>query len=433
MKKLIVGAVVFCFFHAALPSFGDFNIFTSRRVVIGDITSSSGKEYEYIADSVRSSLYITFLQIPFLTLTDEERSLLRQLAMEPRYEEEFLDAGETIPYRVTPVVEKGTYTDEHWPLYLSGSYTVLPDDRVQLSLSAYNTLIDKTVASYSESISLESLLQNPQSYQVPFLRSFLKYRTYRVSIEADPQDSFIFIDGEAVGIGKVEELLLPAGRYRLSITRDGYEQYSDLFTLSEEDIRITVVLDKKKSVGELSLSTVPQSADVLVDERYVGRTPLLIQIPSERSILTVKKEGYSEETLRASDLLSIEKGGSFELRLLPIYEAEQLLVQADRLKRQARLLSYTGIGMVGLSILLGAQKTLSEQRADLYRESNQERYEQARSSANLLSALTSISAAATTGFFIFSFSKMVKYFTLYNRAPAVTFLSEGTERLESRK
>ncbi|KPJ89574.1 MAG: hypothetical protein AMS17_01285 [Spirochaetes bacterium DG_61] len=419
MKKLLVCAILLCFLSTALPGFSSFNVFLQRRVVVGNIKSPEEPGHDYLADSVRSSLYTTLLLVPFFTLTDEERTFLRHRSEEPMYSEAFQEAEGQIGYRMTPVVEKGPYTPDFWPLFLSGSVTLLPEDRVEITLSTYNGMLHRTVTKYTDTLPVERLLTDPQSYISPFLKRLLRYQTYSASVEAEPEDAFIFIDGIAAGIGRVEGILLPAGRHRVSVTRNGYEEYTDMFTLTEDGFRLSAVLRKKEGLGELYLDTEPQDAAVYVDERYAGQTPLRILVPSRNSVVTLRRQGYREESIGIVDLLEGEKA-AVTLRLLPADEGERLYDRAERLKRQAKILSYTGIGMTGVSILLGVQKTLYEQKADLYRkESNDERYRESLSTANTLSTLFYISSAVTAGIFVFSFSKLIHYFTLYKKGPDI--------------
>jgi len=84
------------------------------------------------------------------------------------------------------------------------------------------------------------------------------------------------------------------------------------------------------------------------------------------------------------------------------------------LRKQAKILSYTGFGMLGVTIFLGVKKTLYDQKADLYRPINEDLSQKSARTARTLSAFTYASSAVTGGAFIFSFIKLIKYFTLYN-------------------
>jgi hypothetical protein len=165
-------------------------------------------------------------------------------------------------------------------------------------------------------------------------------------------------------------------------------------------------------VGELYLSTDPTAVEVFVNEKYAGMTPLRIQVPSESSVITLRKAGYSETAIPASKLLKRAKSGSVELTIPTTEQGARLVESARKYKKQAITWSYLGIGMIGVSILLGVQQTLYEQKAELYRGKDPDVYQRSRNTADTLSTLTYASSAATAGIFIFSFSKMLKYFYL---------------------
>jgi len=82
--------------------------------------------------------------------------------------------------------------------------------------------------------------------------------------------------------------------------------------------------------------------------------------------------------------------------------------------------------MLGASILLGVQKTLYDQKADLYgiREDN-DRYRNSLSTADTLFYLTAASSAVTAGIFTFSFLRLLKYFTLYGSHPEYQRYNHG--------
>jgi hypothetical protein len=273
-------------------------------------------------------------------------------------------------------------------------------------------MLDSVETEYSVTLPVQTVLTDPQSFLVPFLRELLRYRAFTVNIEAQPSDSLVFLDETAVGIGTVRDLLFPAGRHRLSIIRDGYQTYTDFFTLSEDDTNIIAVLKKLSGVGQLYLSSDPTAAEVFVNEKYTGLTPLRILVPSETSVITLRKDGYRETAIPASKLLKRAKSGSVELPLLTTEEGDRVLGSARKYKKQAVTWSYIGIGMIGVSILLGVQQTLYEQKAELYRGKDADVYRRSRNTADTLSTLTYASSAATAGIFVFSFSKMLKYFYL---------------------
>ncbi len=62
-------------------------------------------------------------------------------------------------------------------------------------------------------------------------------------------------------------------------------------------ISLSPILEKEKT--ELLVVSFPEGSTALLDNSEIGKTPLLFENPTESDhILTIKKEGYSEKTIR---------------------------------------------------------------------------------------------------------------------------------------
>jgi len=414
------------FLFSTGTGFCDFNIFMHRKVIIGEFKNIEKGSYDYLAESLQTHFYNYSLMIPFLTITDEERAFLKHLSENDEYSEDFIVAGKSIGYRMIPYIEKGPFSMKNWPVYIYGSYTVFSEDNVHLAIYAYNSLTDRIDSEYSASLTLTILLSNPHEYLIPFFQNFLKYKTCRASFETEPQDSLIFIDGKPIGIGNVQNILLPAGYHRLSIKNDGFADHSDIFYIYEDGFFYRSVLKKAEKARSFSVNTDPPGAKVYLNEKFAGETPLDIEVSYDNFTLTLIKDGFKEEVINNIDLYidNITQGKDahaqkrINLKLFPIDKKKSQYEDADIYKKQAKVSAYAGFGMLGLSILLGVQKTLYDQKADLYKISmDEDRYRNSLSTADTLFYLTAASSAVTAGIFTFSFLRLLKYFTLYSSHP----------------
>ena len=95
-------------------------------------------------------------------------------------------------------------------------------------------------------------------------------------------------------------------------------------------------------------------------------------------------------------------------------DKEKILNKAELHRKSSETLYYTGIGMLGLSIIFGIEQTANLQKADLYRGVDSAKHIQALDATNTLSYLTAASSVITAGIFVFSFIEILKYFDLYN-------------------
>lgn len=403
------------FFSITQGAWGEFNVFRQRRVIVGEFRNRTDEVYDYIEESIRNNLYSYALFIPFLTLSDEERSFLERLREEDESQDALSDYPTEIGYRMEPKIELADgSSDEGFPLSIYGDYTVYSEERVLLNIGVYNYMTDSLYGEYSTELDLYSLLSEPREYLVPFFKMFLRYKTYQVSISGDPEGALVFLDNRLIGIGSTSEILVPPGRHRITVKKDGYTPYSDIVTIDEEHFTMNVSLKRSETETISVVDTTPQGAEVYVDEKYVGQAPTHIQPQGDFSTLTLKAEGYTPLTISRDNLP--QSGQLTQVNLIQPSLKEKFSTKAERHRKTAKLLYYSGIGMLGVSILLGIEKTLNTQKADLYRGVDEERYDEALNKEKQYAYLAASSSAITVTLFTVSFIEMVNYFRKYSRA-----------------
>jgi hypothetical protein len=173
-----------------------------------------------------------------------------------------------------------------------------------------------------------------------------------VSITSDPAGASAIVDGRNRGTTPLELTDLAMGRHELTLSRDGYRDYSTTFTIStltgtvvvsSDPVGADIVVDgqaRGKAVegglalnrvqygshtitarlsgyedvtkivevktpgpvavnfrlgwgkGFLSLRSTPDGASVLLENREVGQTPLFSELAPKRYLLTVAKRGF---------------------------------------------------------------------------------------------------------------------------------------------
>ncbi len=417
MKKCFLISVFFILFLVTHHGFSNINVFQYRKIIIGTIDNKNQNMYNYLSQSIQTHIFNYAQTISYLTITDKERVFLEQLAVKEEYKEDFLLAGEHIGYRLMPWIVKGVVGLEDWPLYIYGDYEVISEEEVHLTLYAHNTISDSLDVQYSASHSVESILNNPKEFLIPFFKILLRYQTYTATLESEPRDSLLFIDGILMGRGYVEDILLSVGYHRITVKKEGFLDYSDTFYINDDGFYYRAALEKGKPTRSLHISTIPPDAQVYIDEKYHGSTPVEIKVPNENFTLTIIKDEYKEKIIHSSDIFREVRSDSYmvEFTLIPLEEEEIQYKRAETHKRNSKILAITGVGMLGVSILFGVEKTLYEQKADLYQtEGDQDNYDRARNIANTLTILTVASSTVTGGIFTLSFFQLKKYFTLYS-------------------
>ncbi len=411
---------IFIFLFVTSPGLCEFNIFQQRNVIIGEFSNKGDTEYDYLADSLRTRIYTYALSIPFLTLTDEERLFLEELSIRDEFEDAFLAADSKISYRMIPLIEKGTLTyryqsfsERRWPIYIHGNFTVISEEEIYLEIYAHNGITGRKNRLYQTQITLYSLINEPHTYLIPFFKIFLQYKVYSASIDAVPQDSYIFIDERLVGIGSAKNIFLPQGQHRLSVIREGYIKYTDFINLNEDGFFTSVELQEIKKRRSFSIFTDPVGADIYMDEQFMGITPLELKLTGNYHTFTIIKKGYSQVIV--SSLSLPHDQDILDVKLISPDITEKQYHQAETHLKRAKISAITGLGMLGASIILGTKKTLYHQEADLYRETKPRRYYQASMDASrVFLYLTVTSSVITGGIFTYSFIQIIKYFTLYS-------------------
>jgi hypothetical protein len=390
----------------------DFNPFEQRKIVVQQFENRGEPQYDYVKEGVEVSIYNYALSIPFVLLTDEEIGFFKKLSELDEYRDLFEEAGGTIRYRLESIVARGAPVASEFPISIYGYYRVQSEEEVDLSITAYNSVTGNVFTEYETREDLFTILNKPEVYLVPFFKKFLRYKTYTVSITADPEDALLTVDDRFIGIGKSPKLLLPPGYHRITVKRDGYKSYSDLASIDRDAQTIQVVLKEEKKQSPVSYTSTPPGAKVYLGEQFQGETPLSVGIFPEDRTLTFVKKGYARKTLLTQEIT--EGTEQKQVKLITEEEKEKILNNAELHRKSSEILYYTGIGMLGLSVLLGIEATSSHQQADLYRGVDPARHAQALDTTNTLGYLTAASSAVTAGILVFSFIEILKYFDLYN-------------------
>jgi hypothetical protein len=394
---------------------GEFNPFQQRKIVIQQFENRSEEAYDYLGEAITNSIHDFLLSVPYIILTDEERAALKQLALLERYEDRFEEAGGTVLYRLSPIVIDGAELEvsSDTAVLIYGFYEVGPDEKTTLLISAYSGLTGREYVRYKTEEDLYTIIKSPESYLTHFFKLFLRYKTHTVLLTAEPRDALIFVDDGLVGVGETKGILLTPGTHRITVKKGGYRSFSDLIGVNEDGFSRHMVLEEEKLKSPVEYAVTPHGTRIYREEKYEGVSPLSFGLSDDDRTVTFVKEGYVRRTVPVEEIEGLER---YKASLVTHEIKQKLLKKAELHRRGSEALYYTGIGMVGVSILLGIEKTAYQQKADLYSGVDADRYSEALGISNTLTYLTTASVAVTAGIFIFSFIEMLKYFDLYDGA-----------------
>jgi len=111
-------------------------------------------------------------------------------------------------------------------------------------------------------------------------------------ITTTPSGAILYVDGKNIGTSPIT-LELDEGNHIVTAYRDGYKTETRQFTISAgRTVDIRIDLQKLVSNYQLSIATNPSSADVYIDNRYVGRSPLNLTLEEGTKSLRIERSGY---------------------------------------------------------------------------------------------------------------------------------------------
>jgi len=122
-------------------------------------------------------------------------------------------------------------------------------------------------------------------------------------VNSTPQGAQLYLNGRFVGSTPVTVRVTP-GRQDVELRLAGYETYRTSVNVNPgQTVNINATLERTRpSTGTLVVNSSPQGAQVYVDGRFVGNTPLSIGINPGRADIEVRLDGY--DTFRTSVVIA---------------------------------------------------------------------------------------------------------------------------------
>lgn len=147
-----------------------------------------------------------------------------------------------------------------------------------------------------------------------------------VSFEAHTADgpvsgAMISLDGMEIGRTPLRDSEIEPGQYRLQVQADRYLPYEEAIQIEGRSVISEHSLELEPAWAEISFSTQPAGAEVLVDEQVVGVTPYRAEILQGRHEVTLKLEGHKAWQTR----LDVVAGESRQLDTVTLERADGLV------------------------------------------------------------------------------------------------------------
>jgi len=141
-----------------------------------------------------------------------------------------------------------------------------------------------------------------------------------LAIDSDPRGADVYLDGRFQGTTPLRATSQP-GRRTVRIELDGYRTFETTLRLSPgESRRVSADLERVPTTGTLRFESNPDGADVFVDGRFEGTTPIAArEFQSGTYQVTFERSGYTSERRN----VTVRRGESqtVSVRLSPLLGA----------------------------------------------------------------------------------------------------------------
>jgi len=134
--------------------------------------------------------------------------------------------------------------------------------------------------------------------KIAFLKTTLSKGTLNLLIS--PSGATVSIDGKVVGSAPLRPLSLDAGEHKIELSHPNHAKIvQGLNVVGGAELRMTFTL--QPVTGQLSVTSTPNGADVEIDGRSWGKTPLEnLKIPIGSHVVQIKYPGYQSVNRQVS-------------------------------------------------------------------------------------------------------------------------------------
>jgi hypothetical protein len=242
----------------------------------------------------------------------------------------------------TPAVPPGVYCAQQGIDLLVGGSIQEVQGYLILDIWAFDPLKGANVFTSRNAATREELHASLTGFGREIAGAILGRPWALVAFAPDPPDTALYVDGDLAASGASPALYLYPGPHALRLSAAGYNDVTQYVSLAPgESARIENSL-RKIVEGQVSVSTDPPGADLYVDSRWKGRTPLMVDRPALRSRGVLSSTGFYD--------LSFPLGPASPMDLS--FSLQKDVGKRDILQKKAREDFYVSLGFFAFSIPL---------------------------------------------------------------------------------
>jgi hypothetical protein len=163
-----------------------------------------------------------------------------------------------------------------------------------MKIRGYNSVLGREVYAYEIGGSPEELQTALEEAIYGLAEQILGRPWASLAVEPQPAGSSVIINEIFKGVGKIRARFLRPGRVRVLVRALGYIEQEREYMLSPYEKRaVSIELQQKQTIA-LTVTTHPEGADVYLDSRWSGITPLELDLVYPEQRLILKKEGFKD-------------------------------------------------------------------------------------------------------------------------------------------
>lgn len=136
-----------------------------------------------------------------------------------------------------------------------------------------------------------------------------------MSFDSQPQQANLYVDDKLIGQTPITTEVLQTGS-TIRLELGGYKDHQEQVTVQAGTSDAHSLITMQIADGRLKVSSDPSAANVMVDNRFIGTTPLSTQLPPNQAyLIELYKEGYLKATRTLS--LKPEQTSDLDISLKP--------------------------------------------------------------------------------------------------------------------
>ena len=166
-------------------------------------------------------------------------------------------------------------------------------DDIALKKGSYSyEIISKNHLTYKSDFEIEKFTEEL------LISIILKKIDKSLKISSNPNDTIVLLNNIELGVTPIT-INLDKSNNEIILKKQGYKDKKIKYSVDNNSrSEIKYSLDEDENL--ISLSTIPSSASVFLDDEYVGITPIKFTNPN-KGIIKIKKYGYLEELIKFSN------------------------------------------------------------------------------------------------------------------------------------